>query len=77
MALTDDERLAYLNEEVEKVISMAPANQVLKLRALQARMNGIRSRVKDPQVRLTMIANEMMASFNELNEVLKGVTGSI
>lgn len=74
IAMSEDEQMAYLHEEVEKIISSAPPNQTLKLRALQARMDGIRRRIKNPQVRLTMIVKEMMVSFNELRAVLQAFT---
>lgn len=70
-ALTDSEKLEYLKNEVEKIINSAPPHQVLKLRALQARMDGIRNRVRNPIVSMNMIADEMMRSFLELNEALK------
>lgn len=70
-AMTDPERMAYLEQEVERVISSAPPNQVLKLRALQARMDGIRAKVHNPVVRMHKINDEMMRSFLELNEALK------
>lgn len=75
MGMTEDERMAYLNEEVEKIIATVPPNRVLKLRALQARMLGIRRRVKNPQVSMLMIAREMMVSFDELRQVLLAARG--
>lgn len=70
-AMTDTEKLRHLAEEVEKVISAAPPNLVLKLRALQARMDRIRSRIKNPQVSASLIYDEMVNSLLTLNETLK------
>ena len=67
-AMTDPEKLEYLKGEVEKVIAAAPPHQVLKLRALQARMDGIRAKVHNPLVRLNQIYGEMFRSFLKLND---------
>ena len=71
LRMTDAERLAHLREEVERVIARARPGNVLKLRALQARCDDIRSRVKNPYVSAQMIYTEMVDRLNELNEVLK------
>ena len=75
MGMTEDERMAYLHEEVEKLIATVPPSHVLKLRALQAKLDGIRKRVKNPQVSMLMIAREMMVSFDELRQVLLAARG--
>jgi len=75
VSMTEDERMSYLHEEVEKIIATVPPNHELKLRALQARMRGIRRRVKNPQVSMLMIAREMMVSFDELRQVLLAARG--
>jgi len=70
-AMTDEQKLAYLSEEVEKVIASAPPRVVLKLRALQSRMDRIHMKVQNPLVRLNMIYNEMIRALLMLNETLK------
>ena len=74
-SMTEEDIDKYLREEIEEVINSAPKNQVLKLRALQAKMDGIRNKVKNPQVRLDMIYSEMIKSLYELNNALKDLTG--
>lgn len=69
--MTDAEKLEYLREEVEKVIAAAPPRLVLKLRALQARVDRVRSRIKNPQVSAGLIYDEMVNSLLTLNETLK------
>lgn len=70
LALTDAEKLEYLKEEVEKLISQAEPRNVLKLRALQAHIDGIRARIHNPAVTAQIIYDEMIAALNELNGVL-------
>lgn len=70
-AMTDTEKLEYLHDEVEKIIASAPPNLVLKLRALQARLDGVRKRVHNPIVSLNIIYEEMLESLITLNETLK------
>ena len=72
LTMTDQEKLDYLKEEVEKVISKAEPHNVLKLRHIQAQMDGIRARVHNPQVSAKLISDEMIKSFYELNGVLNG-----
>lgn len=73
LQMTDEARKQYLREEVEQVINAAPDHYVLKLRHLQSRLDGIRARIKNPQVRLEMIYSEMIDSLNQLNNVFKGL----
>ena len=71
LTMTDEEKLSYLKEEAEKVIQGALPKHQLKLRALQAKCDGIRAKVKDPFIRADRIYCTMQDSFFEMNEVLK------
>jgi hypothetical protein len=68
--MSDEDKLEYLHEEVEKIIDNADPKLVLKLRHVQAKIDGIRNRVKNPQVRLEMIYQEMVDSLIELADAL-------
>lgn len=72
VAMTDDEREQWLQEQVEELIQTAQPRNVLKLRKLQAQLDGIRRRYKDPIARCNAIHAEMIRSLNELNAVLRG-----
>lgn len=72
--MSDEELNEYLASEVEKIISLAPKNNVLKLRKTQARIDGIRKRVKNQKVRTEMIYDEMIKSLVELRDALNGVS---
>ena len=71
LAMSDDEKLSYLSNEAEKVIQAAPANKQLKLRALQAKCDGVRKRIKNAQISKEIMYHMMMISLYELNEALK------
>ena len=71
-AMNDHDLMMYLNEEVEAIIRNAPKRYVMKLRAMQAKMDGIRKRVVNPVVRAEMMYRAMIESLNELNHALKG-----
>lgn len=60
MKVPDNVKLGYLRVAVEEVISKAPDNKVLKLRALQAKMDGIRNKYP-PSVASGLIFEEMLA----------------
>lgn len=72
MEMTDEERGAYLILEVEKIITSAPPHSQLKLRALQARIDGIRNRNHDPYKAALEIYDLMMVHFGEMNRTLNG-----
>lgn len=72
LAMTDQEKLGYLKEEVEQIISQAEPRNVLKLRHLQAHIDGIRGRIKNPAVTAQIIYDEMIMALNELNGALNG-----
>lgn len=74
MALSDDEKLAYLEQESERLIQSAPDRYQLGLRAIQAKCNGIHRRVKNPQVACRMISDMMHRKFDELRQALNGAT---
>lgn len=68
--LSEDEKQAYLESvraaESERIITSAPPKYQLKLRALQAKCDGIRRRVKNPLVSARMISDMMQRQFDEL-----------
>lgn len=72
MAMSDEEKLSYLDEEVEKVISNAEPKMQLKLRAIQARANGIRRRIKDKYTCADVVFRMMVESLHKLNNALNG-----
>jgi hypothetical protein len=72
MAMTDEEREKWLKDEIEGVISSAQPSKVLGLRRLQARIDGIKRKHKDPIARCNALHAEMIASLNQLNDALKG-----
>jgi len=69
--MSDEDKLTYLRGESEKIIQGAPANNQLKLRALQAKCDGIRNKVKDNFVGANRMYYMMQDSLMELNESLK------
>ena len=66
VAMSDDDRLAYLAAESERIITSAPPKYQLKLRALQAKCDGIRRRVKNPLVSARIMSDLMQRKFDEL-----------
>lgn len=58
--MSDEEKLSYLKEEVEKVITSAPPKNQLKLRKIQARLDGIRRKVKNPIASYVKIKHELL-----------------
>ena len=71
LSMTDEEKLEYLKVESEKVISSSEPNSQLKLRAIQAKCDGIRSRVKNPLVSAQAMYNMMVdQGLNPLSEAL-------
>ena len=69
--MEDSDRLRYLKEEAEKVINSADPSNQLKLRAIQARCDGIRSRMKNPLVSAQAMYNMMIEDgVNPLSEAL-------
>lgn len=72
MVMSDNEKLSYLDQEVEKLINGAPPNMQLKLRAIQARTNGIRAKIKDKYACADVIFRLMVESLSKLNQALNG-----
>lgn len=73
LKMTEEEKQEYLRREVEKIISEASRENVLKLRLLQAKIDSMRSKIKNPIARANAIYNIMMTQgLNKLNEVLNG-----
>jgi hypothetical protein len=68
--IPDNVRIGYLRAMVEDLILSAPPYSQLKLRALQAKCDGIRARVKNPTVCARIMADVMLNSLTELNDVL-------
>lgn len=73
--MTDDERLAYLESEVERIIQNARPEIQLKLRATHAKCNGIRRTVKSPLASAAQIQGLMLDSLMELQKHLAVLTG--
>ena len=73
LAMTDDERLFYLETEVESVILNAPARVQLKLRAVHAKCNNIRRTIKNPLVRAAKMQSLMLDSMFELQAQWNGL----
>lgn len=72
--MTPEELEQYRVDMVESVITNAPANNQLKLRALQAKINGISSKSHwTPQQRLSTVQDMMQESFLRLRDALNGV----
>jgi uncharacterized protein DUF3135 len=70
--MPDQERLAHLHEEVEKVITSASPNSQLKLRALQAKCDHVRRQYSaNPYVASAKIYDTMWSSFTELDDALQ------
>lgn len=70
MKMTGAQRLAYLEQEVEAIINDAPSHMQLKLRALQAKLNGIRKSTKNNYVCALKMFLLMKESFEELRSKL-------
>lgn len=73
LEMTEQQKLTYLKEEVEKIILGAPPRFHLKLRALQAKIDGVRRRATTHKEGLELIFNEMLNSFEELRKALNEV----
>jgi hypothetical protein len=71
--MTHEQLDKYLEDEVESIIQQSNPRCVLKLRVLQARMNGIRRRVKDPYHRAYLINAEMKLSIERLRDAFNGI----
>ena len=71
LEMTDEKKLDYLSDEVENIISSAAPSNVLKLRALQSKIDRIRSKYKSRAVAASMIYSLMLDSLNELKVCLK------
>lgn len=63
--------LRYLEAESEAIISRASPGNQLKLRALQAKCDGIRARVKNNYYACELISEMMLNSLQELAESWK------
>lgn len=50
--MSEQELEEYFEQEYQKILDQAPPSSKLKLQALQARMNGIKRRYKDPIAKL-------------------------
>ena len=70
--MSEQELEEYFEQEYQKILDQAPPSSKLKLQALQARMNGIKRRYKDPIARAGAMYGEMMKSFLQLNDALEG-----
>lgn len=76
VAMTDDEKMKYLKEEEERIISNADPKNVLKLRKLQAECERVRRTVKDPLVRQAKLSSKMWESVYDFRDILNStVTG--
>lgn len=72
MAMSSEEREAYRKQEIEKVISSASPRMVLKLRALQARMDRVIKKNKNPLSSAEAVYNLMLEEgLFELNKAIK------
>lgn len=60
--------LRYLETESEAIISRASPGNQLKLRAIQAKCDGIRARVKNPYYACELMVDMMMISAAEMAE---------
>lgn len=70
-SMSEDALFEYLHTEVETIINAASPKDVLKLRAIQAKMDGIRKRVKNPLVSASIMYQEMFDSLYKLKDHLK------
>ena len=70
-AMTSEELSLYRDAQIEKVISNANPKNVLKLRALHAKVKSL-DKIKSPLVRADKANRMMMDSVVELNELIKG-----
>ena len=77
LLMSDKEKLEYLLEEEERVISYASKSGVLGLRKIQSKCDRIRRTVKNRQVSSSMIYSEMIESTMRLNEELKKLKGDV
>jgi len=81
--LTPDERMEYYKSEpeafeklakecIEELITSAPGNKQLKLRALQANINKEMSKYKDPTARLNAMVSLFWKGVSDFQSALKG-----
>ena len=70
--MSNEEKMEYLESEVEKVIQSAEPKNQLGLRALQARMKGIRRKIKDPYHCAHTMFVMMVQHTSKLNKILNG-----
>lgn len=63
--------LRYLDAEAENIISQANPGNQLKLRALQAKCDGIRARVKNPYYACELMSNMMLRSLEDLTTEMR------
>jgi hypothetical protein len=69
-SMAEDERLAYLDLEVERLIAAAAPRNQLKMRALQAKCDAVRRKYKNPIVACGKITGLMEDKFFGLNDAL-------
>lgn len=62
--------LAYLDAEAETIISRASPGNQPKLRALQAKCDGIRARVKNPYYACELMVDMMKIKAQELVDLI-------
>jgi hypothetical protein len=72
LKMTDQERLDYLDQEAEKIFARANPNNVLKLRAIHARLSQKRKKIKNRYVAAQMMYHDMLIALEYLNDALKG-----
>lgn len=71
MAMSDEEREAYRKQEIEKAIASASPRMVLKLRALQAKIDRVVKKNKNPLSSAEAVYNLMLEEgLFELNTLL-------
>lgn len=71
LRMTEAERLAYLDEEVEAFLTTVKPERILRLRHLHAKMNKIRRTVKNPYAAAEKMYTEMLISVNEMTRALR------
>lgn len=71
-AMPDDEREAYRQSEVERVISSADPKKQLALRAMQARYMARMRKIKNRYIRAEMAFFLMRDSFIKLKQTIDG-----
>lgn len=77
-ALSDDDKEAYLDgvlaAESERVICASSQRNLLTMRALQAKCDGIRRRVKSPLFAARMMSDLMHRKLDKLRQAFNGAT---